>query len=390
MVDRPPNSYLLFSDAAPRLEGGSGGNILAWNLLQGLRENVVMVVTRAHRVYRDLGVPLFVYPDASVRWLRFCLPVNRSLAELIMFVLWLPALTRAVRRSGCHRIFAMCGNDPWFLVKADLLRRTSGLPLDVYLIDDLEESSRLAHRRFALRLIPWAEPRILRKAARVFTISPGYAEHLLAKYGQVAYWLPVLAESGRGYIPYQPTEPDRRALVFLGSINALYLDSLAEIYSQIARWNEAPNRPFELCLHLYTQAEPQNLLALLPDRNHLEIHLNASPSTLGKAVRTAWCILLPYSFSPSVETMVSTSFSTKFTESIGAGRPILVYGPAEASIPRYFREHDLPLRASTLDELAHALHEIDRYDGPELIERYQALARRNHSFAAIRQILVAE
>ena len=92
-------------------------------------------------------------------------------------------------------------------------------------------------------------------------------------------------------------------------------------------------------------------------------------------------------FAAEMRVMVSTSFPTKLIESLTAGRPILVCGPAYASVPRYFREYDLPLCARSLDGLETTLHDVEQQDRVTLIERYKATIRQLHSPRSLRQVL---
>lgn len=383
--------FLLFTDAPPLREGGYGCNVLSRNLLEDLGELFGLVITRRlddHVRQADLwqapGTPVLVFPDAP--WFR---PRRlRPWIDLLLFLVSLPRLAAAARRSGCRRIFALFGADPWFLLQVDLLRSATGLPLDVYLVDDLETSSQLSRKKWQARSVRRVEPRVLRRAARVFVISPGYAEHLAHKYAQPARWLPLPARTeGVEHRVYHPGVPDRRAIVFVGSINDLYLDGLCRLYEETSRWNRFPGRPYELRLRVLTRREPRPLLDRLPHRDFLDLALDLGTSALHDELHAAWAVFLPYSFDPALRTAVATSFSHKFTESAVAGRPILVYGPPDASLPRHFRTGGLPLCVTDPDGLRQGLEEIAACDGPGLIARYGELLRTFHSPENLRAIL---
>ena len=85
--------------------------------------------------------------------------------------------------------------------------------------------------------------------------------------------------------------------------------------------------------------------------------------------------------------MVSTSFPTKLVDSFPVGRPILVYGPAHASVPRYFAENHLPLFANSAGQLKAVLRQIERHDTVELVQSYEAVIERFHSAAHLRALL---
>lgn len=392
-------AYVLLTDAPPLRRGGHGCHVLAWNWLEAMGDATRLVVThqlsprlRPAEIAADLRpIPVAFYPDGSAARLGRLLPL-RILLDWLLFLLALPRLRRAVRASGAERIFALFGADAPFLLPAALLARATGLPLDVYLVDDLEASATANGRprwwRWAVRGL---ERRTLRhRAARVYAISPGYVEHLRAKYGVAARWLPVSAAGNGevGHVPFQPGTSGVRYLVFSGSINVLYLDALRDVCRAIAEFNRA-SPGFTLRLKLLVMQPPEALLADPDAAAHAEVILNAPADERERHLRAGWATLLPYSFAPEAGTLVRTSFSTKFTDSLASGRPIVVYGPADASLPRYFREAGLPLCATSPGELAGVLRAIAAEDTPALIARYAELGRRHHSGAALRAALAA-
>ena len=392
-------TYVLLTDAPPMRHGGHGCHVLSWNWLVAMGPAARLVIThRLHRRLRtadlaaDLPVPAVFYPDGCGLPLGR-VPAVRVLLDWLLFLLALPRLRRAVRASGAERIFALFGADAAFLLPAVWLARATGLPLDVYLVDDLESSTRTTDRQRWVRVARALERWTLRRAARVFAISPGYVEHLREKYGVMARWLPVVAAEGATaavvHAGFRSGTPDVRHLVFVGSVNFLYIPGLRDLLRAIAEWNAAPDAPFALRLKVLTRHAPQELRDDIDGQNLgcLDVVLNADDDELDRHLRSGWATFLPYSFAAGAEVLVRTSFSSKFTDSLAAGRPILVYGPAEASLPRYFRDSGLPLCATSPTELRAALRAIAAADTPELIARYAEIAERYHSPAALRSVL---
>ncbi len=386
-------SYVFLSDAPPLQVGGTGCQVLARDWLQAMGNQTRLIVTHRTlfgsdraRIEQDQTVPMRYYYNLGVFRLGR-LPLLRRCLEWLAFLLVLPGLARAARRSGAQRIFALSGSAPGFLFFAVGLACASGLPLDIYLVDDYEETVRHGPQASLAPAVRYFEPRFLRRADRVFAISPGYVDHLWTKYGQRAHWLPVLGMiPPPAWQPFRPGNPDERSLVFVGSINFLYEASLVELYQAITKWNE-DGPAFRLRLKLITRHRPDALLRRLPSTADLDLVIDADDATKTRHVRDAWAIFLPYSFAPDEKVFVTTSFSYKFTDAIAAGRPILVYGPAYASLPRYFREENLPLQANSADELPSALAQIGSCDGPETLASYADLLARNHSPQALQQVL---
>jgi hypothetical protein len=387
--------YALLTDAPPLKQGGHGCHVLAWQWIEALGNVVKVVVSRrldrklsVQRIGADLAMPVVLYPDACLIPLLQRVPWIRSLLEAILFVLWLPRVAGQIQASKADRVFAFFGGDAWFLLKAGLVSRWTRLPLDIYLVDDLETSARLAGRSLLARLTRWGEPRVLRRAARVFTISPGYAEHLRAKYHVEAQWLPVpIAHPEIRQEPYQVACPDVRDLTFIGAVNPLYLDALKDCLKVIQQWNEA-NPPWQLRLLLMTYSAREYVERELGHSACVEILIQPPTEEFNRRLKKSWALFLPYSFSENVRVMVSTSFPTKVTDSLPSGRPLVVYGPPWASLVRYFRENRLPLCASLLTELAAVLRQVAAYDTVATMDSYEAVLRRYHGPAAIRDVLI--
>ena len=387
--------YVFLTDAPPRSEG-HGCEVLAYRFLEFFPASMRLTITRRlHRsvsaaaIRGGVGVPTLVYPGllASVpAWAE----IIKSLLNLLLLSVWLPVRLPKKRLSGCNRLFVFFGGNGWFLFHAALVRKYVGLPMDVYLVDDLEESSRLAGRNFAARVFRWAEPRLLKKADRVFAISPGYCTHLMRKYGVSAEWLPIAVQAGPLlYASYSPAEPDVRSITFLGGVNELYLGALRDLLTIIREWNASPSSAFRLRLLLLSYSSPRHLGRDLGDSPDVRLERTLSAAARRERLRGSWAVFIPYSFEPKVRLMVSTSFPSKLAEAFSGGRPLLVHGPAEASLPRYFSAHNLPLCTSTLGELKTAVRDIELHDRPDLIGSYDRLAREVHGPAALEKRLKA-
>ena len=385
--------YVLLTDAATLRKGGSGCQVLACDWLTAMGDQTRLIVT--HRalfgsdraeIERGQTLPFRYYYNLGA-WRLGRLPLLRRCLEWLVFLLVLPGLARAVRRSGAQRIFALSGAAPGFLFFAAMLARAARLPFDLFLVDDYEEFVRQGSQAYLAPAVRFFERRFLRRADRVFAISPGYVDHLRTKYGQRAYWLPVLVADGIApWQSFRPASPDERALVFVGSVNLLYEQGLADLYDAIREWNNQPH-PYRLRLKLLTRHRPESLLRRLPSTDDLDLVLDADDEAKTHHLRTAWAVFLPYSFAPEARFLVATSFSYKSTDAFAAGRPILVYGPPYASLPRYFREENLPLTAHSPSELRSALDQIDACDNLQTAARYAELVERHHSPQALRRVL---
>jgi glycosyltransferase involved in cell wall biosynthesis len=281
------------------------------------------------------------------------------------------------------------GADLWFPLHVWIFQKCSGLPVDVYLVDDIEASASHGPDEKFVDLGHAILAATLRASDRVFAISPGFCEHLESRFGVAVEWLPVPSSITPPEHVAEDPAADKRYLVFVGALNHLYVDALRDLYEVISLRNAAA-RPGEapMLLELLTYSEPARFLDSLPDRKWVEVHENLPEPERMRRLGRAHACFLPYSFLESGRLMVTTSFSCKILEYFSCGRPILVYGPAYASIPRYFKECGLEICAVDRSELPAALDSIAAHDGPELIRSYRTAWETRHSGEALRRIVV--
>jgi hypothetical protein len=387
-------TYVLLTDAPPLRQGGHGCHVLSWNWLQAMTGNVRRVITHrlnrflsARRIAAELPVPSTLYPDlCDLPW-PGRLATLKIPGEWAAFLCSLPGIRRDIRESGADRLFAFFGGNMSFLFIVRCAAAAARLPLDVYLVDDLEESARLRGHPLQAWWARRAEARVLRQADRIFTISPAYAEHLSAKYGVPATWLPIAINSGSlRHQPFEPAQPDVRRLTFIGAVNALYEEALRDCLRAIEEWNAA-DRPYQLRLLLLTYSGREYLERALGNSAALEVVYRPPPDEFDRLLRQSWALFLPYSFAAEVRTMVRTSFPTKLVDCLPVGRPILVYGPPDASLPRHFRENGLPVCVSRREDLSGALRGLERYDSVDTIKLYDSTMNRLHSARHLRSLL---
>jgi len=385
-----PYRYAFLTDAAPADEGGHGCHVLARQWLTAVGDAAVLVVTHPPpwKVLARLMTHHGNRPVCSYQVAPPCLYTRLPVLTLALLALHRRGLMRQINASGATRLFALCGADFWYLASVWLIQSAVGLPLDLYLVDDLEESARRQRRRSPRWFIRALEGFVLRRASRVYAISRGYAAHLSGKYGVRAQWLPFpITDSQESYHSRVRTNPDVRTLVFAGAVNHLYVSALREALAQIETWNQG-KAPFTVRLQILSYTPKEDVYRQVGMSASLDVRVGLGAADLRRHLREGWAILLPYSFEASERLMVSTSFSTKVTEALTSGRPILVYGPSYSSVPAYFQEENLPLCVTTPDGLGPALREIDATDTPGLIARYHALLQRHHSAAALMQTLM--
>lgn len=384
-----PRGRWLFLTDVPPYRGASGCHFVAANLCTALSQGPNVVLTRAFSRKLKLeqiiaacdGTPVELWTDCTQLGLRQLHPSIRGMADTFVFKLQVRLLARRLRKYRPTRIFALAGDNPYFLEIAVALAESTKLPLDLFLVDDLEASALSRGDGVAVRWIRSNESRLLRKCSSVWAISKGYSEHLMSKHGLEAKFLPVPMMPEKATYRQQSLDSVKR-FTFVGSTNHLYLDSLVSFYQSIDHLNaETPGAPYRLTV--LTLHDPKHLKEQIGDPRYLEVVLGASDAELRRRQSEAHAVLLPYSFKASERLMVSTSFSCKTAAALTAGRPILVFGPAYASVPRHFLKHELPLVVTSPALLREGILAIPTHDHSETIRKYNDLAQSLHAPTAV-------
>jgi hypothetical protein len=323
------------------------------------------------------------YPDTSSTGLKRLAPALSSALDVRIFAGYAPVLSRALRRRGIGRLFILLGADPWFLPKVSFLQKR-GFQTDLYLVDDIEASAMHAHNRVVANKSRQWLSQVFKASSQVWAISEAFTNYLAHRFGVDARWLP---------IPSAEPPPDKQALgpgpdacasiVFSGGLNHLYLEPLRILYDEIDAFNKRNVGGKPLRLEVLTYGGAAKLLGMLPHTKWVVVSENLPLYDRLQRMKRALALYLPYSFEEAEKQMVSTSFSCKLLEYLTVGRPILVYGPPYATIPRYFRKEGLPFCATHVDELRAHLRTLSTGGGTNFLECYREAWSKYHSPKAI-------
>jgi len=383
-------SYVMLTDSPPLENGGYGLNVVTWNWCVAMGKNLKLIVTRLPDptvrptdFTQSLQTKVVFYSDLRRIVCGRRVASFKSIAVLIRFIFSLGRIKGEILSSGATRLFSFIGGDGWFLLMTALVAWKTKLPLDVYLVDDLEESARNEKHPIFARFVRWFEPRVLRRADRVFLISKGYVDHVRKKYSVQSQWLPIPFGAEKVQYHSSDTANERvRQLAYLGSVNHLYESALRELLEAMKQWN-SESRAFKLELVIMSHTDSEYVKHALEGLGAWTLLSNRSDAECMERLSRSWAIFLPYSFEEDQRVMVSTSFPSRLARCMVAGRPLFVYGPGYASLPRYFAENDLLVCVQSCGQLIRGLEQIDAADCPQTIERYENILKKNHSASAI-------
>lgn len=386
-------TWVFYTDAPPLLEGGHGNNGIAVQILRSISERLGFVITRKFR--RSISceairkacsdTQLVLHPDVSGCGIKKISPLLGSMLDLLIFTIWI-FFSKDIR-SKEKDWFILCGADCWFLLHILLLQKL-GISTHIYLVDEIEASSKYRQPKWVRFWIKPTLALVLKNSASVFAISEGFVDYLKSEFQCKAGWLPLPSQNA----PMEPvilpkSNKSTRNIVFIGGLNSLYLSALKDVYEEISAFNAKSNSGFPWKLEILSYCPPDALLSLLSNQEHLIFHHNLPNKKRMERISQASACFLPYSFLESERTMVTTSFSCKILEYFASASPILVYGPYYASIPRYFIKENLPVCTTNRDELRQALNDLAEIRSSDYLAKYHTVWKKYHSPEAFKKFI---
>jgi len=387
----------FWTDAPPTIHQAHGNHGIARHLAKALAGNAEVLLTRKYRrsiskreiVAAACGINVQLYPDVSALGLKRIAPSVASAIDTSLFKIYASFISARIKRKGIKRIFVLLGADTWFLPNV-LCMQKWGFDTELYLVDDIEASARYGHNRVvANKARVWLQQALIR-SRKVWAISETFAEHLTSQFGIEANWLPIpSSEPPPDLQAAGPAPGEVSSIVFSGGLNHLYIEPLRVLYEEIDLHNQRSIDQPRLTLDLLTYSQPSAFLDSLPHRKWVTVAQGLSLPERTVRMSKALALYLPYSFEEVEKHMVSTSFSCKLLEYFTVGRPILVYGPEYASIPRYFRQQNLPLCATNRRQLREFLTNLRNKDMTDLLQAYKGVWTRLHCPESIRARIFA-
>ena len=285
-----------------------------------------------------------------------------------------------VERRGIEAIFTV----PWrcdFAVAALRLSRETGLPLYVYETDDWEAMNpRLLPARVARR----NHGPLLQAAEKVWLISPAMIERYRERFGVEGEFLFHSVDVDR-YQSATPAErrnggPPALSLVYTGTINAMFEDTMRALAGQVNAGLEVGGRLVKL--DIYGPACPPDLPG-----SHVTWHGLVDSDEIPGVLAAADALVLAVTFSPKPELvdLVKTCIYTKTVDYLASGRPLLIVAPPYSAEVGHFGEVANVVDSLDPDRFAEALRAIA--GGADVVEdrrrRGVELVRAHHSRDAV-------
>lgn len=298
------------------------------------------------------------------------LPFRLAAACARLHGAWLGLQFRyAVGDRSATVLWSAIGIDPLSLVRVDACASAMGLPFEAYLVDDVE----MHPENVSKTCLPGILRRTLRRAARVYTITPELGARCAQRYGIAVSDLPLTADCP--ITPASNAGAPTHFAAYLGSVNHLYEDGLRLLIDIMSELRANTGRDLSLRVISPLDDVARMLDVAVPD--WIVCGVERQQTRLTATLADSEFCYLPYSHAESARLMTGSSFPSKLLDYLAWARQIVVYAPGDSVPYNFFRRESLDFFTDSekalrlhLAAIAHATRDNSA--------RYRAALMRHH------------
>jgi len=269
---------------------------------------------------------------------------------------------KIIRESGIEAIFTSTCTVEFSLAAARLAEEFQ-LPLRIFETDDWVDAN---PKPLASILRP-ERVRSLKAADKVWTTSPAMVRSHREKHGVETDFLFhfVDLDQYQRLTPSQLPPNDRIRIVYTGSINGMFRETMELFCDWLNAGVEIDGKPVELVI--YTPLEPTRFIG---SRVHWGgfVPMEEVPNRLMQGHLAV--ILVSFTDQPALKSLIETSLYTKTVDYLAAGSPTLVVSPPYSGEVDYFGD---------------VTHVVDTWDPDRVREAIRLLALDEPTRSAMRK-----
>lgn len=283
---------------------------------------------------------------------------------------------KLIKKESITMLMGTSDNGP-ALISSYFLSRLTKLSL-YYFLFDLYKGYRLdAPTNW---MAGFFEPKIIKAAKKIFVTNDGIKEFYQSRYPQFKEKFQVICNSvfvdqyKKLDQSYHPTPPF--TIVFTGHV---YWPQEQSVMNMIKAMPLLKDLPLRLELYIpRPNLQIQNAVKICPQIRLLFAPQDKMPQIQNKAT----LLFLPFAWNTDGPEIIATATPAKFTDYLGAGRPMLIHAPEYAYVSRYARKHNLGLVVDQNDiiVLANTIREFLQKPeiGQSYIQNAQKIFHQNH------------
>lgn len=305
---------------------------------------------------------------------------NNSLAD-IGFLMEICKEIYKLKNKGIRKLFIPLGADYRELKRAYLCSRIYHLSVSIYIVDDFLEYNRIfSGTNIDYRGLKKDIINYLKEIDCIFVISKGMQDRIYDLTGRRSVLLPIPYENKK---IFETSERTLMQVLFLGSINRLYVQGIKDMAEVIDELNKKKNLQIRFQFTYKSIMEVKQIIGNY--KCIISRHIGTEVE-LKKEMRDSIFCFMPYSDDKDLNLMQNTSFPSKLVEYMSSARSIVIYGNNENLAKRYFEENNLPqiIQGRDTEMLERCILEhIEQKK--DYSKRYNYILNKNHSFKSIRR-----
>lgn len=183
----------------------------------------------------------------------------------------------------------------------------------------------------------WLQPKLLRDARGVFTISEGLTEYYQAHYPQYAFKTVLHGFPKQEPTSYVPIKANPVRFAMTGSLNASCFDAASRLARVVSR-----NRNYEL--HVFGKRNAARLMEGGIDATNCKIHGFLNEPEFKQRLAECDIMLLPHGLEGDrSDVEYNTIFPTRTIPLLTSGRPILAHTPRGVFFTDFLQENNCAL-----------------------------------------------
>lgn len=151
---------------------------------------------------------------------------------------------------------------------------------------------------------------------------------------------------------------DDKAIIFTyaGGLHLERWKSLLKISETIKRESIFTNKKIEV--RIYTSFDNRETYEYLFDKNTVKFYDYVEHNSISKVYKSSDVLIHIESFDPDIVKFTKFSLSTKISEYMSSGKPILLYAPENIAVSEYISEHKAGLTCRNSEELSCSIKKL--------------------------------
>ena len=234
--------------------------------------------------------------------------------------------------------------------------------------------------------------RIYDRTEKALTISPKMANEYENRWGKPHYAIMNTVDVEyyhNGCITTTRSDSDRDfVLTYAGGLHLNRYKSVMELGKAIDKYNEMASR--KIRLRLYTDEKSRLQYGeLLSSTMSVDIRNYVPHDQILEVYSDCDALLHIETFDENYQEFIRYSLSTKISEFLSCGKPILLYSPEDIFVFQYLKEHNAGIVVGASDKLDEAIYRLaNSQDNSIICENAYLLAKQYHDDSYLRKTLL--